>query len=140
MPPLAGKKLDGEAYRLARSPGRLTVVEFWSTECPFSERARPEAVRLAAALASRGAAFISMARESDTTAVRRFLAEHPRGGLQLVQDSATWRVWNPKTVTPLYYVIAADGTIRLRESGASAVRLAAAAAGVPQREIAAGVP
>lgn len=138
MPPFAGTQLDGAAFRMARSPGRLTVVEFWSTECPFSERARPEAVRLAAALASRGAVFVSMARETDTAAVRRFLVEHPRDGLKLVQDSATWRAWNPKTITPLYYVIAADGTILLRESGASAVRLAAAAAGVPQRELEAG--
>ncbi|MGH7636113.1 MAG: TlpA family protein disulfide reductase [Gemmatimonadaceae bacterium] len=139
MPPFAGRQLDGREYRLIQSPGRLTVVEFWSTECPFSERARPEATRLAAALALRGAAFISVARETDTAKVRQFLNEHPKGGLQLVQDSATWRAWNPKTITPLYYVIATDGTILVRESGARAVRLAAAGAGVPQREVTTGV-
>ena len=60
-----------------------------------------------------------------------------------MQDSTTWAEWNPQTVTPLFYVIAHDGTIRLRETGASAVRLLAAFFGVPPDQIespAAGAP
>jgi thiol-disulfide isomerase/thioredoxin len=129
-PAFAGTGLDGTAYRLARRPGRVVVVEFWSTECPFSARARPEANHLAAAVAARGGLYVTMARETDRAAVRTHLDQHPRRGTLLLQDSATWSAWNPRTVTPLYYVIGPDGTVLLREAGAPAVRLAAAAAGV----------
>lgn len=129
-PAFAGTGLDGRPYRLAGRPGRLTVIEFWSTECPFSERARPAANQLADAVLARGGAYVMAVRESDTAAVRAHLAAQPRRGTVIARDSATWHVWNPMPVTPLYYVIGADGTILLREHGAAAVRLAAATAGV----------
>ena len=130
-PDLIGTKLDGTPFRLGDSAGRVVILEFWSTECPFSERARPDAQLLAAQLQSGGGRYISIARESDIAAVRKHVEENPRGGTLLVGEESTWRSWNPETVTPLYYVISPEGQIRLREAGAAAVRLAAVMADVP---------
>jgi thiol-disulfide isomerase/thioredoxin len=129
-PVLAGSDLDGREHDVAALAGRTVIVEFWSTECPFSEQARPEAARLAAELEARGGVYLSMARESDAGAIRAHLDAHPRKGIVLTRDDAAWERWNRMSATPLYYVIGPDGTILLREVGARAVRLAAGAAGI----------
>lgn len=134
-PAFVGRRLDGTRFELPARPGRLTVIEFWATDCPFSARARPEVVRLATALEAGGGAFVTMARDIAAADVRAHLTTNPRGGTALLQDSTTWEQWNPRAVTPLFYVLDADGRILLRESGASVVPLVAKAAGLPPSSV-----
>jgi hypothetical protein len=128
-PEFAGMDLEGNAHVLSDYLGEVVVIEFWSTECVFSEVARAEANHLAAELdAARGTLF-AMARESDVELLNVHLNSHPRASIVLLKDEETWQRWNPETATPLYYVIDSDGHVLLRERGARAVRLAAAVAG-----------
>jgi thiol-disulfide isomerase/thioredoxin len=129
-PVFVGTDIHGNLHHLDGYTGRTVVIEFWSTECVFSEQARPEAQRLAGELEAQGGVFLSMPREADVAHVREHLIDHPREGIVLPYDEATWENWNPQTATPLYYVIAPDGSIVLREMGASAIRIAAVAAGI----------
>jgi thiol-disulfide isomerase/thioredoxin len=129
-PEFAGIDLDGNAHWLSGHLGQVVVVEFWSTECAFSELARPQANQLAAALESAGGTYIAMSREPDANMVHVHLEGHPRTSVVLLRDEETWQRWNPETATPLYYVIGSNGRVLMRERGAQAVRLAAAVAGV----------
>jgi hypothetical protein len=126
----AGTDLGGKAHRLSDHLGQVVVIEFWSTECAFSELARPQANQLAAGLESAGGTYIAMSRELDADMVRAHLEGHPRTSVGLLRDEETWQRWSPETATPLYYVIGSDGRVLMRERGAGAVRLAAAVAGV----------
>ncbi len=67
--------------------------------------------------------------------MRAHLTANPRGGTTLLQDGVTWGRWNPRTVTPLFYVPDAERRILLRESGASVVPLVAKAAGLPPSSV-----
>jgi thiol-disulfide isomerase/thioredoxin len=129
-PEFAGTDLDGKAHRLSGHLGQVVVIEFWSTECAFSELARPQANQLAAALESAGGTYIAMSREPDADKVHVHLEGHPRTSVVLLRDDETWQRWNPETATPLYYVIGSDGRVLMRERGARAVQLAAAVTGV----------
>jgi thiol-disulfide isomerase/thioredoxin len=130
-PEFAGTDLDGNPHHLSDHLGEVVVIEFWSTECVFSEIARPQANHLAAELEATSGTLIAMARESDVEMLNVHLESHPRASIVLLRDEETWQRWNPETATPLYYVIDSDGRVLLRERGARAVRLAAAVAGIP---------
>lgn len=130
-PEFVGTDLDGNAYDLADHLGQLVVIEFWSTECVFSEMARPHSNQLGAELKAANGNLILMARESDVEMLNVHLQAHPRSSTVLVRDEETWQRWNPETATPLYFVIDSEGRVLLRERGAAAVRLAAAVAGIP---------
>jgi hypothetical protein len=129
-PEFVGTDLTGKDHRLSDYLGQVVILEFWSTECPFSESARLQSNQLAAALQAVGGTLIAMSRESDAEVLQAHLEGHPRTSAVVPVVKETWRRWNPETVTPLYYVIGSDGGVLMRERGARAVRLATGIAGV----------
>jgi hypothetical protein len=122
--------VDTKGRRRVFDPASLTVIEFWSTECPFSEAVRSQSIRLAEEIGRMGGQYISMSRETDSALVSRFLLDHPRGGVVLLGNEPGLKTWNPELATPLFYAIARDGTIVLRERGSGAARMVAIALGI----------
>jgi hypothetical protein len=125
-PDLAGEVLTGGRYRLSQHSSGITLIEFWSTDCVFTERVRPAANALAAAMRGTPYTWAAVVRESDRTAIARHLAEHPMTADVVLTDSATWAAYNPTGVTPLFVVVDAHGTVRYRAMGASAMDAVAA--------------
>jgi hypothetical protein len=102
------------------------LLEFWSVDCHFSELARPRLNDLVTRL--RGAPFrwVALAREDDSAAVQRHLADHPMNATVALHDSAAWAAYDPGIATPLFYVIDEHGVVRFRAVGTSAVNAVAA--------------
>lgn len=119
-PAIVSTSLDGEAVALSDLRGQIVVVEFWSIHCPFSERIRPEIPLLADRLPS-DVAWIAMPRESASDEVSAHLATHPMAAVQWQHEAQAWRRYNPKTITPTFYVLDRDGRIVAIEHGAAAV-------------------
>jgi thiol-disulfide isomerase/thioredoxin len=124
-PDLVARTLAGRPMSLGELDGKVVVIEFWSTSCSFSERARPTLNEIAAAYDQEELTWLAISKESDVQEVNEFLREHHRAAHIVMADSATWREYNPTVVTPTYYVIDPSGTIRLREQGASAAHTVA---------------
>ena len=124
-PELTGDLLDGGTFRLSQHIGTVTLIEFWSTECSFSERARPAVNAIAVSAANAPYWWVAVVREHDRAAITRHLAEHPRSGRVVLSDSATWAAYNPAGVTPLFVVVDQQGVVRYRGMGASAVEAVA---------------
>jgi thiol-disulfide isomerase/thioredoxin len=99
-----------------------TILEFWSTSCPFSEAARPEINQL---YESHNDQFnlISTPREKGLDEIENHLESHPKKGVLLLRDEKTWEELNPLPVSPLYYLIDRNGEIIMKAQGASAVKL-----------------
>ena len=127
-PSLTGDALTGEAYTLPRKPGKVTLIEFWSTECGFSEKIRPAANALWASLQGKSYQWVAVARERDRELVTRHLDNHPMNGIVVLSDSSTWATYNPAGVTPLFVLVDQQGTVRYRATGASAIDAVAAKA------------
>ena len=123
---LAGAFGTGAGTPTGQGPTTVSSSTFWSIECRPSERARPALNLLATRLRGRPFRWVALARESDTSGVQRYLAEHPMTGTVALHDSATWAAYSPEIATPLFYVIDARGYVRLRALGTSAVDLVAA--------------
>lgn len=120
-PDFTARTLSGAEYRLASDRGTVVLVEFWSVDCYYSERARFALNNLAARVRGRPFKWLAFARENDSGAVRRHLADHPVSATVALHDSTAWDLYNPAVATPLFFVIDQAGTVRLRAVGASAV-------------------
>lgn len=125
-PELTGELLDGGNFQLSKHSGAVTLIEFWSTDCIFSERARPAVNAIALGAANTPYSWVAVVRENDRAAIGRHLAEHPMNGRVLLSDSTTWAAWNPSGVTPLFFVVDQRGVVRYRGMGVSAVEAIAA--------------
>ena len=124
-PQIVARTLSGPSYRLSKQSG-VVLVEFWSVNCGYCEKARPAANDLADA--ERGTSFnwLAIARENDRIEIERFLAAHPMNALVALNDSSAWTTYNPTGVTPFFVVVDSKGIIRFRAAGASAIDAVAA--------------
>jgi len=120
-PALHAERLAGGPFQLPRRPAGVTLVEFWAADCPFSEQVRAAANALAASLQGHPYTWVAVAKGSDRAALAAHLATHPMDAEVVLADSATWAAYNPESSTPLFVVIGADGMVRLRAVGASAM-------------------
>jgi thiol-disulfide isomerase/thioredoxin len=124
-PQIVARTVSGRSYRLSKQSG-VVLVEFWSVNCGYCEKARPAANDLADA--ERGTSFnwLAIARENDRIEIERFLAAHPMNALVALNDSSAWATYNPTGVTPFFVVVDSNGIIRFRAAGASAIDAVAA--------------
>jgi len=125
-PELTTRLLSGAAYPPADDRRRIVLVEFWSVNCPWSERARPALNTLARRLPADRFRWVAVAREADSRVVQRHLETHPMSATVALYDSLTFARYDPEPATPLFYVIDGSGVVRFRALGASTVETVAA--------------
>ena len=124
-PQIVARTLSGRSYRLSKQSG-VVLIEFWSVNCGFCEKARPAANDLADAERGTSFTWLAIAGENDRVEIERFLAAHPMSALVALKDSSAWATYNPTGVTPFFVVVDSKGIIRFRAAGASAIDAVAA--------------
>lgn len=124
-PQIVARTLSGRSYRLSKQSG-VVLVEFWSVNCGFCEKARPAANHLADAERGTSFTWLAIAHENDRVEIERFLAAHPMSALVALNDSTAWATYNPSGVTPFFVIVDTKGIIRFRAVGASAIDAVAA--------------
>lgn len=135
-PSLEVTALDGSVLSLDSLRGGPVLIDFWSTECTYSEAVRPELNALVDRFAGDGFERISIAREESVSEVEAFLENHPRNGQVVAGAADVWERYNPDVVTPMLVLIDGDGIIQFRGRGASAATgLEAAAARMLDRGV-----
>jgi hypothetical protein len=124
-PQIVARTLSGRSYRLSKQSG-VVLIEFWSVNCGFCEKARPAANNLADAERGTSFTWLAIARENDRVEIERFVAAHPMSATVALNDSSAWATYNPPGVTPFFVVVDSKGIIRFRAAGASAIDAVAA--------------
>lgn len=114
--------LEGYENKLYSYLAKPTILEFWSTSCPYSEEARPKINQLYESHADQFN-LISTPREKDVDEIENHLENHPKKGILLRRNDKTWEELNPLPVSPLYYLIDSNGEVVMKTQGASAVEL-----------------
>ena len=124
-PQIVARTLSGRSYRLSKQQG-VVLVEFWSVNCGFCEKARPAANDLADTERGTSFTWLAIAHENDRVEIERFLAAHPMSATVALNDSSAWATYDPSGVTPFFVVVDSKGIIRFRAAGASAIDAVAA--------------
>lgn len=113
-PDFALPDLDGQIHRLSDERGRIAIVNFWSCECPHSERTDS---LMTACLRRWGdrVALLSIAANRSETAEAVAQAARARDLPRVLRDAdqATADVYDAQT-TPHVFVVDADGVLRYR--------------------------
>ena len=105
---------EGRLHRLSDQRGRIVIVNFWSCECPHSERMdRALLSMLAQWRADVALLTIAANRSENVEAVKTAAAERRLPGVLLDADCAVADLYEAQT-TPHVYVIDRDGILRYR--------------------------
>jgi len=115
-------KLDSSNFKLEDINHRFKLIEFWSTNCSFSEKARTGINKIQDQF-SDVLIVISTPREQNLSIVKDHLEEHPKSGLQIQHNGKLWDSRNPEPVSPLYYLLDKNNVILMKIRGASAVKI-----------------
>jgi thiol-disulfide isomerase/thioredoxin len=105
--------LDGRRLEPAHWQGRLGVVVFWSTTCPFCRRHNQHVEKLQRAARAAGAplAVLGVARDRDAATVQRY-AQAQGYSFDITQDVAPMAAaLAPRNLIPQTAVVGRDGRL-----------------------------
>lgn len=109
--------LDGRVLPASALKGRVVVVEFWASWCPFCARQNPLLQQLYEAQRGRGLDFLTFSIDREPAKARAYLTEH-RYTFPAAMATATSEKWfGPREGLPELYVVDRDGRIVFREAG-----------------------
>jgi thiol-disulfide isomerase/thioredoxin len=104
--------LDGSRWNAERAQGRSVIVVFWSTTCPFCKRHNAHIEKLRRAAAGRPLDIVTVARDKDPEAVRRYLAANGYGFAVTMAQAPMAAALQDRRVIPLTVVVGSDGKVR----------------------------
>ena len=105
---------------MSQQLGTVVLIEFWATDCPFSEKVRAAANALAGKHGS-ALSWVAVSREHDRAVIEKYLAKAPMRATVTLADSAAWATYNPAGATPLFVVVDQKGVVQFTAAGASAM-------------------
>jgi thiol-disulfide isomerase/thioredoxin len=109
--------LDGRTLPASELRGRVVVVEFWASWCPFCKKQNPLLQELHAAHGNGGLRVLTFSIDREPEKARAYVAEHAYTFPAAMAGSAVARQFEPRKGLPELYVVGADGRIVVRESG-----------------------
>ncbi|MCA1899157.1 MAG: redoxin domain-containing protein [Chloroflexi bacterium] len=106
--------LDGRLYRLSDYRGNIVVLNFWSCECPHSERADKEILPALAGWGA-GVALLTVAsNKNESIEAIQFAAEARRLPVVLLDEDCRAADQFEAQVTPQVFVVDSQGVLRYR--------------------------
>ena len=119
-PPAVGQKvqwptvdlIDGTRWSGVLAEGRPVVVVFWATTCPFCKRHNAHIEKLRLAAQGGPLQILTVARDKDVQAVRRYMAQHGYGFAVTLAHGPMAAALHERRVIPLSVAVGADGRVR----------------------------
>lgn len=102
--------LDGE--RWAPAPARAQVVVFWSVTCPFCKRHNAHIDKLHRAAVADGPQVLTVSRDRDAAAVRRYLAANGYAFPVTMAHEALSDVLAARRIIPLTVLVDRQGRLK----------------------------
>jgi thiol-disulfide isomerase/thioredoxin len=109
--------LDGTTFAASRFAGRVVVVEFWASWCPFCKRQNPLIEALFRQHGGRGLEVLTFSIDKDPAKARAYLAEHGYTFPAARADADTLRRFDLRKGLPVLFVVDGSGRIVRREVG-----------------------
>ena len=108
---ISGPTITGKKFSSAQWKGKVVVVDFWGTWCPWCRRAIPHLESLYAKYHKRGFDLLSVSNDQSRATLRNYLKAHPQMVWPQIYDPAMPAKYNIEGF-PTQFVIDRGGVLR----------------------------
>jgi thiol-disulfide isomerase/thioredoxin len=117
-PSFWAKTLDGDRYTNDTVKGKVLLVQFWTTWCPYCRRDQPSVETISDEFKDKGLIVLAVDVGEPKKKVRKYLDDSPRScKIVLMEDTNLAAIFATK-VYPVYVLIDRDGSLAGRQNGA----------------------
>jgi len=116
------KTLDGDRYTNDTVKGKVLLVQFWTTWCPYCRRDQTSLENIIAEFKDRGLIVLGVDVGEPKKKVKKYLEDSPRSCKIVLMEDTNLAALFATTVYPVYVVIDRDGNLAGRQKGASGER------------------
>lgn len=108
--------LDGRTLPASALTGRVVVVEFWASWCPFCARQNPLLQQLYEAEGGRGLEFLTFSIDREPAKARAYMLEHRYTFPAAMASAESTKWFGRREGLPELYVVDRDGRIAFKEA------------------------
>ncbi len=117
-PHFSAKTMDGEKFNNASIKGKVTLLEFWTTWCPYCKREENMVDDIHKEFADKGLIVLAVDVAESKKVVKKYLETHPRAVRIVLTEDTNLAAMYAATSYPIYVVIDRDGNIAGIQHGA----------------------
>jgi thiol-disulfide isomerase/thioredoxin len=116
------KTLDGERYTNASIKGKVVLLQFWTTWCPYCRRDLDAVETIVEEFKDQGLIVLAIDAGEPKKKVLKYLADSPRSCKIVLMDDTNLAAMYAARSFPVYVLIDRDGNIAGKQNGASGER------------------
>jgi len=121
-PRFTAKTMRGESFTNASTKGKVVLLEFWATWCPYCRNEEAILDDLDHEFASKGLILLAVDVGESKKTVKQYLAAHPRSRRIVLMEDTNLAAMYQATSYPIYVLIDRDGNIAREQRGAAGER------------------
>jgi thiol-disulfide isomerase/thioredoxin len=121
-PRFNARTLTGESFNNASIKGKVVLLEFWATWCPYCRNEEQMLDNLQKEFADKGLVVLAVDVAESKKKVKQYLQENPRACRIVLTDDTNLAAMYAATRYPIYVVIDRDGNIAGEQHGAGGER------------------
>jgi thiol-disulfide isomerase/thioredoxin len=117
-PRFHAKTLDGETFTNDSIKGKVVLLEFWTTWCPYCRHEEALVENINHEFAGNGLVVLAIDVNESKKTVKKYLAEHPRSCRIVLTEDTNLAAMYAATSYPIYVVVDRDVNIAATRRGA----------------------
>lgn len=117
LPPFAATQLNGQPLDMHALRGKVVLVNFWATWCPYCRHEMPAMQKFYLDYRQRGFEIVALSIDDDPAKVIAFMREEGYAFPVAMSDASRDSVFGKVTTVPTSFLIDKQGRIRKRISG-----------------------
>ena len=136
-PRFNAKSMTGEVYNNASLKGKVVLLQFWTTWCPYCRGEQLLVDKLTQEFGSKGLIVLAVDVGESKKKAKRYLEESPRSCPIILNEDTNLPAMFATTQYPVYVVIDRDGNMAGIQRGAGGERMLRqllSRAGLPAQE------
>ena len=111
------KLLDGKESDLKQLRGKVVLVNFWATWCPYCRHEMPAMEEFYRDYRAKGFEILALSQDEDATGVQQFMAREGYHFPAAMADAASVAAFGGVSRLPTSFVIDKQGVVRHKISG-----------------------
>jgi thiol-disulfide isomerase/thioredoxin len=117
-PRFNAKTMSGEAFNNVSVKGKVVLLQFWATWCPYCHAEQEMLDHMQTEFADKGLIVLAIDVGESKKKVKQYLVENPRACRLVLNEDTNLAAMYAATSYPIYVLIDRDGNIAGQQNGA----------------------